>query len=46
MFILLYLKNKIIPNSVQEVSKCYIYKENSIYNSIICTNVCAVGCGA
>ena len=23
-----------------------IYKENSIYNNIICTNVCAVGCGA
>ena len=45
MFILLYLKNKIIPNSVQEVSKD-IYKENSIYNGIICTNVCAVGCGA
>ena len=21
-------------------------KENSIYNNIICTNVCAVGCGA
>ena len=23
-----------------------VYKENSIYNGIICTNVCAVGCGA